>query len=52
MEWFRSRVEAKVIIESWRKQYNEIRPHLSLRYLTPNGFIEQLPDTASQHVML
>ena len=24
MEWFRSRAEAKVIIESWRKQYNQI----------------------------
>lgn len=52
MEWFRSRAEAKAIIESWRKQYNKVRPHSSLRYLTLNEFIEQLPDTASQNAML
>lgn len=27
MEWFRSRVEAKVVIEDWRGLYNEVRPH-------------------------
>ena len=30
MEWFRSRSEAKVIIEAWRKHYNNERPHSSL----------------------
>jgi transposase InsO family protein len=30
LEWFRSRVEAKVIIETWRRHYNEVRPHSSL----------------------
>ena len=39
LEWFRSRVEAKVLIESWRKHYNEVRPHSSLGYLTPKEFI-------------
>jgi putative transposase len=29
LEWFRSRAEAKVIIESWR-EYTVIRPHSSL----------------------
>jgi putative transposase len=38
LEWFRSRVEAKVIIEAWRRHYNEVRPHSSLDYLTPNEF--------------
>lgn len=52
MEWFRSRAEAKVIIEAWREQYNQIRPHSSLSYLTPNEFIQQLPKTASQRAML
>ena len=33
LEWFRSRAEAKVIIESWRRHYNEVRPHSSLDYL-------------------
>jgi putative transposase len=38
LEWFRSRAEAKVIIEAWRRHYNEVRPHSSLGYLTPNEF--------------
>jgi len=27
LEWFRSRAKAKVIIEAWRRHYNEARPH-------------------------
>ena len=38
LEWFRSRAEARVVIEIWRRHYNEIRPHSSLDYLTPNQF--------------
>ena len=38
MEWFRNRVEAKVVIEDWRVHYNDIRPHSSLNYKTPNEF--------------
>lgn len=39
LEWFRSRAEAKVIIEAWRQHYNQVRPHSSLGYLTPHQFI-------------
>jgi putative transposase len=35
LEWFLSRAEAKVMIEEWRKEYNEERPHSSLKYETP-----------------
>jgi putative transposase len=35
LEWFRHRLEARVIIEQWRRQYNEQRPHSSLSYRTP-----------------
>jgi putative transposase len=35
MEWFHSRKEAQVIIASYRRQYNEERPHSSLAYQTP-----------------
>lgn len=38
MEWFRTRVEAAVQIEQWRRHYNEVRPHSSLGYLTPMEF--------------
>jgi transposase InsO family protein len=42
LEWFRSRAEAKVVIESWRRHYNEVRPHSSLAYLTPAAFAAQV----------
>ena len=42
MEWFRTRAEAVVTIETWRKHYNEVRPHSSLRYLTPFEFKSSL----------
>lgn len=38
MEWFRNRVEAKVVIEQWRRHYNYIRPHSSLGNQTPAAF--------------
>lgn len=38
MEWFRSRREAAIVIETWRRHYNDVRPHSSLGYLTPNQF--------------
>ena len=46
LEWFRSRAEAKVIIEAWRQHYNEVRPHSSLGYLTPNEFLAGLANAA------
>jgi putative transposase len=38
MEWFRNRTEARVMIEIWRRHYNEVRPHSSLEYCTPREF--------------
>lgn len=43
LEWFRSRREARVIIEVWRRHYNEVRPHSSLAYRTPSEFVHNLP---------
>jgi len=34
-EWFRSRTEAKVLIERWRQFYNEQRPHSAHGYKPP-----------------
>ena len=39
MEWFRNRLEAPIIIEDWRRDYNEVRPHSSLNYLTSRQFV-------------
>jgi putative transposase len=41
LEWFRSRQEARVVIETWRRHYNAVRPHSSLGYLTPNQLRQQ-----------
>jgi len=38
MEWFRNRIEAKIVIEDWRQHYNSVRPHSSLNYETPEAF--------------
>lgn len=34
-EWFHSLAEARVILEQYRRAYNEARPHSSLGYRTP-----------------
>ncbi len=49
LEWFRSRAEAKVIIETWRQHYNAVRPHSSLGYLTPNEFVAHQTNAALLH---
>jgi putative transposase len=40
-EWFRTRREARILIEAWRRHYNADRPHSSLDYLTPIEFGQQ-----------
>ena len=34
-EIFDTLLEAKVLIERWRRQYNQVRPHSSLNYRSP-----------------
>ena len=41
VEWFRTRREARIVIEAWRRHYNAVRPHMSLNYLTPIEFHQQ-----------
>lgn len=38
MELFNNINHAKVVIEMWRREYNENRPHSSLGYMTPAEF--------------
>lgn len=40
-QWFMSLTDAKDKIESWRKEFNEQRPHSSLKYKTPNQFAQE-----------
>jgi Integrase core domain len=37
-EVFATLAEARIIVESWRKEYNHSRPHSALGYLTPQEF--------------
>jgi putative transposase len=52
MEWFRNRVEAKVVIEQWRRHYNEVRPHSSLGRRTPNEFKQLCSSTTNPEAVL
>ena len=38
VEWFNNVAEARVVLASWRRHYNEERPHSSLDYRTPGEF--------------
>jgi putative transposase len=40
-EIFGSLLEARIVIEAWRTEYNQRRPHSSLGYLTPAEFAAQ-----------
>ena len=40
--WFTSLTEAKQIIEAWRQEYNESRPHRALGERTPNEFANEV----------
>jgi putative transposase len=40
--WFIGLGEAKEIIEKWRHDYNHVRPHSSLKGLTPQQFLDCL----------
>jgi len=40
--WFTDLTEAKRVIEAWRRDYNESRPHKALNQLTPREYAEQL----------
>jgi putative transposase len=43
-DWFLSLVDARRIIEAWRQDYNTVRPHGALGYLTPAEFEQRSPN--------
>ena len=47
--WFTTLAEARQIIEAWRMEYNESRPHRALGQRTPHEFAHQM--AASCHLM-
>ena len=40
--WFDTPDEAKILIEKWRKDYNEQRPHSSLRGMAPAAYAREI----------
>jgi transposase InsO family protein len=49
-EIFEILLEAKVLIEEWRKEYNTVRTHSSLDYKPPAPeFIEPIPSFYATH---
>jgi putative transposase len=42
---FKHRIDAKILIEGFRRQFNEVRPHSSLGQPTPVEFKQQLLTT-------
>ena len=42
MQWFKNRIDAKILIEEFRRQFKEVRPHSSLGQLTPAEFKQKL----------
>ncbi len=44
-QWFETPVDARIHIERWRQDYNEVRPHTSLDGRTPREFAESLKET-------
>lgn len=40
-ELFGTLAEARVILESWRVEYNDLRPHSSLGYLSPSEYMRK-----------
>lgn len=41
MQWFKNRIDARIVIEDWRREYNAVRPHSSLNNLTPMEFAKR-----------
>ena len=42
VHWFDTIEEAKVIIEAWRRDYNETRPHMALNDVAPEEYARNL----------
>lgn len=49
VHWFMSIEHARSVIEEWRIDYNQTRPHSSLGFLTPSEFAQQEKENISEY---
>jgi putative transposase len=42
IHWFASLAEARTVVEAWRRDYNESRPHMALGNRTPAAFAREV----------
>jgi putative transposase len=49
VHYFDSISEARILVDDWRKKYNEFRPHRTLKGLTPREFSEKCKLTGTQN---
>jgi putative transposase len=42
MHWFQDLDDARRVLEDWRQDYNEARPHSSLSDNVPAGYVQEL----------
>jgi putative transposase len=47
VSWFRNLWEGREKVETWRREYNQTRPHSSLGYQTPEAFAASSAPPAS-----
>ena len=47
-EQFDSIYEAEVLIDNWRVEHNHIRPHSSLKYLSPVEYCKEMSEKESE----
>ena len=50
--WFLSLNHARNVIEEWRRDYNEVRPHSSLKEATPKEYAEITAETLAQGALI
>ena len=51
MQWFKNRIDAKILIEEFRREFNEVRPHSSLGQLTPAEFKQSVSSTITERAI-
>ena len=44
LTWFSDLADAKKMIEEWRVEYNEVRPHSSLKNAMPRAFAARIKE--------